>query len=158
MRTISASSLFLVSAALLAAQDAPWLTKPTTQWDESDARQVLTSVSPWAKITTATVVRQLTEDQEREAGRMGGNKDLSIGDVLVPTTLFGGKQQSRHSMGERIPDPRGGSEAGRPRRPWRVLRNYGVRSPYHNCRPGHEECRAQSETARCTEASGTKGY
>ena len=65
--------LILVSAgvaALLAAADSVWRTKPPEQWDEADARLVLAN-SPWVKNVTAGVARRLTEDQLREGGEMG---------------------------------------------------------------------------------------
>ncbi len=52
------------------AADTAWKTKPTNQWTEQDAKQVLTS-SPWVKEITAGVARRQSEDERREGGNMG---------------------------------------------------------------------------------------
>ena len=87
------SYLFVFSAALLVAQDASWQTKPLAQWDEADARQVLTSVSPWAKVVPATILNPPNETLLRGAGRMGGGQGVGT-EALTPTSLFGGKRRS----------------------------------------------------------------
>jgi hypothetical protein len=60
----------IAAAALFAAVDPAWKTKPVGQWTDGDIQQVLTS-SPWVKEVKATVTRRLTEDQLREGGQMG---------------------------------------------------------------------------------------
>ena len=71
MRNILTQSLCLiVAAACLTAADAVWKSKPAAQWSEEDAKQIL-AASPWAKETTATVTRRLTEEQLRDGGQMG---------------------------------------------------------------------------------------
>ena len=67
---LKAWTLSLSAAALLAAADAPWNTKPLAQWTGEDARQVLAS-SPWVKQSAAGITRRLTEDELREGGEMG---------------------------------------------------------------------------------------
>ncbi len=62
--------LACVSVALLMAADASWKTKPTSQWTEEDARQVLTK-SPWSRQVTAGVARRESEDELRDGGKMG---------------------------------------------------------------------------------------
>jgi hypothetical protein len=64
----------------LMAADPVWKSKPSAQWTEADARQVL-ATSPWAKKITAVVTRRLTEDQLREAGQMG--QPLGVGNEGV---------------------------------------------------------------------------
>jgi hypothetical protein len=59
-----------ISAALLLAADPGWKTKPTAQWTEPDAMEVLTA-SPWARTITAGVARRQSEDELREGGKMG---------------------------------------------------------------------------------------
>ena len=71
MRNFLLQSLCLVIAAPhVVAADPAWKSKPTAQWTEDDAKQVL-AASPWSKQIGAIVTRRLTEDQLREAGQMG---------------------------------------------------------------------------------------
>ena len=86
------ASLFVFSAALLAAQDVTWQTKPIAQWDEADAKQVLTSVSPWAKVAAATIVNPPNEAALRSAGQMGGGQGVGV-EALSPKTLFSTRQK-----------------------------------------------------------------
>jgi hypothetical protein len=65
-----AAALIVAAASLTAAADPVWKSKPAAQWTQEDALQVLTT-SPWVKQVTAVVTRRLTEEQLREAGRMG---------------------------------------------------------------------------------------
>src|SRR5262244_1791233 len=95
MRTFLAHTL-VASATLLIAADRVWESKPTSQWTEEDARQVLTD-SPWAKATRAVITRRLTEEQLREGGQMGqprgiGNEGLDpkgSGPKVSPNILTG---------------------------------------------------------------------
>ena len=64
------AAAFPMAAALLMAADPAWKSKPTAEWTEEDAKQVL-SVSPWSKMTTAVIMRRRTEDELRFAGQMG---------------------------------------------------------------------------------------
>ena len=68
MRTFLALTLLAVNC--LSAADPVWDSKPSSQWTEEDARQVLAK-SPWAKAIRAVITRRLTEDQLREGGQMG---------------------------------------------------------------------------------------
>jgi hypothetical protein len=54
----------------LAAADLVWKDKPSSDWTEQDARQILQD-SPWAKTVTAGITRLQTEDERREGGNMG---------------------------------------------------------------------------------------
>jgi|SRR5579872_3211249 len=60
----------IVAAALLIAADPAWKSKPTAEWTEEDARQIL-AASPWSKTTIAVIMRRRTEDELRTAGQMG---------------------------------------------------------------------------------------
>jgi len=62
--------LLTVWAALLVAADPSWKSKPTPDWTEEDARQILTN-SPWAKTVKGAISRRQTEDERREGGNMG---------------------------------------------------------------------------------------
>jgi hypothetical protein len=74
---------------LLSAADPSWMSKPISQWDEEDAKQVLTN-SPWVKHARPALLPALTEDQRREGGQMGGKhqpgkgkEGSGYGDVLT---------------------------------------------------------------------------
>jgi hypothetical protein len=69
--------LLTVPVALLVAADPAWITKPIQQWDDQDAKQVLTN-SPWVKYARPAQLPQLTEDQRREGGQMGGGKGVGL--------------------------------------------------------------------------------
>jgi hypothetical protein len=62
--------LAFASAVLLMAADSSWKTKPTAQWTEEDAAQLLAK-SPWSREVKAGVARRETEDELRDGGRMG---------------------------------------------------------------------------------------
>lgn len=72
MRRCRAQLLWLipVSGVLLIAADGSWKAKPTSQWTEEDARQVLTK-SPWARQVIAGIARRQSEDELRSGGKMG---------------------------------------------------------------------------------------
>jgi hypothetical protein len=69
-RKSKALYLFAISTALLAAADPAWKTKPTAEWTEGDATEVLTA-SPWARQVMAGVAGRQSEDELRDGGRMG---------------------------------------------------------------------------------------
>jgi hypothetical protein len=80
--------LLTVPLALLVAADPAWITKQIQQWDEEDAKQVLTN-SPWVKYAKPALLPELTEDQRREGGQMGGGKGTGLqgvggGGVFAP--------------------------------------------------------------------------
>ena len=72
MRNLKTELLFLcgISAAVLLAADSTWKTKPTADWSEQDAMEVLTA-SPWARQIMASVAGRQSEDELRDGGRMG---------------------------------------------------------------------------------------
>jgi hypothetical protein len=102
----------IAAAAGLMAADAAWTSKPSAQWSEEDARQILAQ-SPWSREIRATVTRRLTEDQLREAGQMGqptgvGNEgvDPKGSGPKVSMNVFtgpGGDDRSPRSMARPIP-------------------------------------------------------
>ena len=58
---------------VLYAADPTWTNKPIPQWNEEDARQILTS-SPWVKNVIPVQLADLTAQQRREGGATGGGK------------------------------------------------------------------------------------
>jgi len=66
--------------ALLSAADPAWMTKPISHWDETDARQVLSS-SPWVKKTVPVELPDLTPQQRRDGGATGGGRGTGIGAI-----------------------------------------------------------------------------
>jgi hypothetical protein len=76
---------FLV--AVVMAADPAWKSRTIQQWDAEDAKQVLIN-SPWVKRAIPALLPQLTEDQRREGGQMGGGKGVGL-DGLGGGGLFG---------------------------------------------------------------------
>jgi hypothetical protein len=112
MRNFLVDSVCLVvTATQLLAADPAWKSKPTAQWTEEDAQQVL-AASPWAKEIIATITRRLTEDQLREGGQMGqprgiGNEGVDpkgSGPKVSPNvfTGAGGNDRSSRSLPQSI--------------------------------------------------------
>src|ERR1700734_626116 len=87
MRQISKAPLLIVSTVLLAAPAPTWINKPIQQWNEQDAKQVLSS-SPWVKKTIPVPLPNISEEARRQSGRMGGGQGLNL-DALRPSTLTG---------------------------------------------------------------------
>ncbi len=92
-RTLQFSYLTVISAVVLLAADPQWKTKPTAQWTEQDAIEVLTA-SPWARTITAGVARRQSEDELRDGGKMGQPTGIGYDDVdpkgsgpKMPTSL-----------------------------------------------------------------------
>ena len=106
------SASLVVAAVSLTAADPVWNSKPSAQWTEEDARQIL-ATSPWAREVRATVTRRLTEDQLREGGQMGqptglGNEgvDPKGSGPKVSLNVFtgaGGDDRSARSLARGIP-------------------------------------------------------
>jgi hypothetical protein len=76
MRREQMSCVLLIPGILLIAADPAWKGKSTQDWSPEDARQILTD-SPWAKTAVATITRRQSEDQRRQAGKMG--QDHGVG-------------------------------------------------------------------------------
>jgi len=89
-------SCVILAAALLMAADPAWKSKPTADWTEEDAKQIL-AASPWAKQTKAVITRRIGEDQLRAAGQMGQRRGVGNEGVgpkssgpKMPSSLFTG--------------------------------------------------------------------
>jgi len=67
---IRAFWLLAASAVMLVAAENTWKDKPTSEWTDQDAHQILTD-SPWAKTIRATIAPLQTEDERRAGGNMG---------------------------------------------------------------------------------------
>jgi len=110
MRAFLVQTLVAALTCLFAA-DSVWESKPTSQWTEEDARQVLIK-SPWSKSTKAVITRRLTEEQLREGGQMGlprgiGNEGVDpagSGPKVSPNILTGpgGGDRSPRSLPQSI--------------------------------------------------------
>jgi hypothetical protein len=70
-------AVFAASAVLLFPADPAWKTKPVQQWDEQDAKQVL-SDSPWVKRAVVAVLPELTAQQRRDGGTTGGGRGVGM--------------------------------------------------------------------------------
>jgi hypothetical protein len=93
-----------VSAAVLLAADPAWKTKPTAEWSEQDAAEVLTA-SPWARQVMAGVAGRPSEDELRDGGKMG--QPTSIGYDGVDAKGTGPKLPTKLSDLV-VPAPNGG--------------------------------------------------
>ena len=79
MRRMWKSGPLLLAACLLAlAEDPSWKSKPMRQWDQADAKQVLTD-SPWAKSVTPQWVRDLSPDERRNSGDLQADQGKGVG-------------------------------------------------------------------------------
>jgi len=95
-RTLRLCSLPLSAVLLLAAdsawaEDLSWKDKPIPQWNEDDAKQVLTD-SPWVKVDTPQNVRDLSPDERREGGNMEASVGHGVG--LAGIGLLGPRRQA----------------------------------------------------------------
>ena len=112
MWQMSKAPLLVFSVALLMAADPNWKTKPSAQWSEEDAKQLLTA-SPWVKEVTAGIARPLSEDELRVGGEMGEHHGVGYDGVegnkprngqlpkSVPDLLFGkGPTTTRFKPGQ----------------------------------------------------------
>jgi hypothetical protein len=70
----------IISTGLLGAADPSWKNKPVQQWDEEDAKQVLTS-SPWVSKVVPVELPELTPEQRRDGGATGGGRGTGLGGV-----------------------------------------------------------------------------
>jgi hypothetical protein len=95
MQQISKAPLLIVSAALLAASGPSWTNKPIQQWNEADAKQVLSN-SPWVKKAQPVQLPNTNEAARRASGRMGGGQGVGL-QALQPSTLTG--------VGAKAPEP-----------------------------------------------------
>ena len=88
MSQISKAPLLIVSTVLLAASGPTWTSKPAQQWDEQDAKQVL-SGSPWVKKVLPAQLPNVSEAALRQSGRMGGGQGVNLGALSSASTLTG---------------------------------------------------------------------
>ena len=84
--------------------EVAWRSKPISQWNRDDARQILTD-SPWAKLTVAIISGLQTEDERREGGNMG--QDHGVGYDGVD------RKGSKPSIVDVIKGPSGGADTRR---------------------------------------------
>jgi hypothetical protein len=95
MHRITKAPLFIVSAALLAASGPSWTGKPAQQWNEEDAREILT-ISPWVKKVTPAQLPNVSEAARRQSGRMGGGQGVGLNALSASVFTGGGSPaQSR---------------------------------------------------------------
>jgi hypothetical protein len=104
-------SCVIIAAALVMAADPAWKSKPTAEWSEEDAKQVL-AASPWSRTIKAVITRRLTEEELRAAGQMGQPRGIGNDNVdakgtgpkvsLNPFTGPGGNDRSVRSLPQGI--------------------------------------------------------
>ena len=95
-------------ALLLMAAEPIWKDKPIKDWNDEDAKQILTH-SPWAKAVVAGVTRRQTEDERREGGNMGQPTGVGYDGVdqkrpqpVAPGSLFAPPAAIIKSQGIRL--------------------------------------------------------
>lgn len=95
MQKVSGASLLIVFTALLSASGQPWTSKPPRQWDETDAKLLL-SDSPWVKKTKPVELPPRNESEVRNSGLMGGGQSVDLESLNASAlTGVGGSQPSR---------------------------------------------------------------
>jgi hypothetical protein len=87
MHQISKAPWLIVSAGLLVASGPSWTAKPVQQWNEQDAKQILSS-SPWVKKAQPVQLPNTSEAARRQSGRMGGGQGVGL-QALSPSILTG---------------------------------------------------------------------
>jgi len=90
--------LLLCSTVLIAGSPS-WQSKPTAQWNENDAKQVLRA-SPWVKRATPTLLFQPSKDQLRAGGKMGGGKSVGLQSLQL-ASLVGGNSHPSNSTAKK---------------------------------------------------------
>jgi hypothetical protein len=103
MRKLLVFSLLALAPAV-GADDPAW-NKPLPEWTPADAQAVLTG-SPWVKVITPALLRNLSEYERREGGNMnaagGGGNGVGL-EALEGLSLLGGKP---HVVKPRDPAPK----------------------------------------------------
>jgi hypothetical protein len=79
---ISKAPLLIFSAALLTASGPGWTDKPVQQWNEDDAKAILTG-SAWVKRAPVVLLPKISEGQMRDAGRMGSGHGVGLAALRV---------------------------------------------------------------------------
>lgn len=94
MHKVSKAPLLIAFAGLLTASGPSWWTKPLREWNETDARQILSS-SPWVRKATPAELPPRNEAEVRSSGLMGSGQSVGI-EALNPSALtgIGGSQPS----------------------------------------------------------------
>lgn len=82
-------SLLPISVALVFAAEQPWKDKQVAEWNEDDAKQVLTD-SPWAKTVKPTLDRSANQGQGRSGGGMGRGGGIGLGGIGIGLPGMGG--------------------------------------------------------------------
>jgi hypothetical protein len=104
VRSIQATSL-MAFAALLTAAGLPWTDKPVEQWNEQDAKQIL-SGSPWVKKITPAQLPNVSEAARRQSGYMGGGQGAGVGlTALSPSVVTGVGSSGTSRKRRRGPGP-----------------------------------------------------
>jgi hypothetical protein len=95
MHKVSKAPLLMVFAALLTASGPSWNSKPPRQWDDADAKQILTD-SPWVRKATPLPLPVKNESAVRASGLMGNGQSVDF-EALSPSVLtgIGARQSSR---------------------------------------------------------------
>jgi hypothetical protein len=88
MFRIAKSALLPFGAVLLLAADPSWKTKDISQWNEQEAKLLLTD-SPWVKKTTPAPLPPQNEASRRQGGSWGGGQSVGV-DALSASSLIGG--------------------------------------------------------------------
>src|SRR5579863_7100303 len=98
MLPIAKSVLIPFGAVLLLAAEPSWKTKDISQWNEQEAKLLLTD-SPWVKKATPAALPPQNEALRRAGGQWGGGQSAGT-DALNPANLFGGGSGSQQ-LGKR---------------------------------------------------------
>src|SRR5580698_8330116 len=88
MFRIAKSVLLPFGAVLLLAAEPSWKTKDISQWNEQEARLLLTE-SPWVKKATPVLLPPQNESLRRQGGSWGGGQSVGT-EALSPSSLIGG--------------------------------------------------------------------
>jgi hypothetical protein len=88
MCKLSRAPLLIIFAALLTASGPSWISKPPKQWDEADARQILTD-SPWVRKVTPAELPLRNENAVRQSGLMGAGQSVGIDAIGGASALTG---------------------------------------------------------------------
>ncbi len=88
---LTSSLLAFAAFSALLADDPAWKNKPAAQWDEQDAKRVL-SDSPWVKNVRLEQVRNLSKAERRESGNWTAGIGPTVG--LAGTGLLGRDRQA----------------------------------------------------------------
>lgn len=91
MYRIAKLVLLPVGAVLLLGADPSWKTKDISQWNEQEAKLLL-SDSPWVKKATPALLPPQNEASRRQGGSWGGGQSVGL-DALSAASLIGGSQQ-----------------------------------------------------------------